>query len=95
VREPTRRQRKPSASDAAAELSSTTGSDSDAKQTITARDLQGLKFFKRICPLLKSLHGIVIQRDKAGNSELHMGEYCVLVLMWGFNPVLASMRGFH
>lgn len=92
---PTRQQRKPSASDATAELSSTTGSDSDAKQTITARDLQGLKFFKRIRPLLKSLHGIGTQRDKAGNRELHMDEYCVLVLMWMFNPVLTSMRGLQ
>jgi hypothetical protein len=50
-------------------------SDSDAKQTITAGDLQGLKFFKRIRPLLKSLHGSGAQRDKAGNRELHMDEY--------------------
>ena len=92
---PTRRQRKPSASDAAVELSSTTGSDSDAKQAITASDLQGLKFFKRMRPLLKSLHGIGTQRDKANNRDLHMDEYCVLVLMWMFNPVLTSMRGLQ
>ncbi len=92
---PTRRQRKPTASDAASELSSTAGSDSDAKQAITARDLQGLKFFKRIRPLLKSLHDIGAQRDKAGNRELHMDEYCVLVWMWMFNPALTSMRGLQ
>jgi hypothetical protein len=95
VPKPTRRQRKPSASDAAVELSSTTGSDSDAKQAITASDLQGLKFFKRMRPLLKSLHGIGTQRDKANNRDLHMDEYCVLVLMWMFNPVLTSMRGLQ
>lgn len=92
---PTRRQRKCSTSEAAAELSSTTGGGSDTEPTITARDLQGLKFFKRIRPLLKSLHGIGTQRDKAGNRELHMDEYCVLVLMWMFNPVLTSMRGLQ
>lgn len=92
---PTRRQRKRSTSEAAAELSSTTGGGSDTEPTITARDLQGLKFFKRIRPLLKSLHGIGTQRDKAGNRELHMDEYCVLVLMWMFNPVLTSMRGLQ
>jgi hypothetical protein len=95
VPKPTRRQRKRSTSEAAAELSSTTGGDSDTEPTITARDLQGLKFFKRIRPLLKSLHGIGTQRDKAGNRELHMDEYCVLVLMWMFNPVLTSMRGLQ
>lgn len=92
---PTRRQRKCSTCEAAAELSSTTGGGSDTEPTITARDLQGLKFFKRIRPLLKSLHGIGTQRDKAGNRELHMDEYCVLVLMWMFNPVLTSMRGLQ
>jgi hypothetical protein len=74
VPKPTRQQRKHSASNAAAELSSTAGSDSDAKQAITAGDLQGLKFFKRIGPMLKSLHRIGAQRDKAGNRELHMDE---------------------
>lgn len=92
---PTRRQPKPSASDAARDLSSTTGSAGDAEPKITARDLQGLKFFNHIRPLLKSLHGIGIKRDKAGNRELHMDEYCVLVLMWMFNPILTSMRGLQ
>ena len=44
---PTRRQRKRSTSEAAAELSSTTGGDSDTELTITARDLQGLKVSAR------------------------------------------------
>lgn len=70
-------------------------SGSDDKPTITARDLQGLKFFRRIGPLLASLHEIGAKRDKAGNRDLHMDEYCVLVLMWMFNPILTSLRGLQ
>jgi hypothetical protein len=69
--------------------------DIDSKPTITARDLQGLKFFKRIRPLLSSLHNIGAQRDKANNRDLHMDEYCVLVLMWMFNPILTLLRGLQ
>jgi hypothetical protein len=62
---------------------------------IRARDLQGLKFFKRIRPLLESLHDVGTQRDRAANRDLHMDEYCVLVLMWMFNPILTSLRGLQ
>lgn len=92
---PSRRQQKPLPSDDAVQPSSPTGFDSDSKPTITARDLQGLKFFKRIRPLLSSLHDIGAQRDKAHNRDLHMDEYCVLVLMWMFNPILTSLRGLQ
>jgi hypothetical protein len=95
VPKPTRRQRKPSINDAALEIASTNGSDSNTKPKIKARDLQGLNFSNRIRPLLKSVHGIGAQRDKAGNRDLHMDEYCVLVLMWMFNPLLTSMRGLQ
>jgi hypothetical protein len=67
----------------------------NAQSAISARDLQGLKFFRRIRPLLDSLHDIGTQRDKAGNRDLHMNQYCVLVLMWMFNPILTSLRGLQ
>lgn len=62
---------------------------------IKASDLEGLKFFERVRPLLKALHNIGTQRDRAGNRDLHMDEYCVLVLMWMFNPILTSLRGLQ
>jgi len=68
---------------------------SSLKPSIDAKDLQGLKFFKKVRPLLKTLHGIGTQRDRAGNRDLHMDEYCVLVLMWLFNPILTSLRGLQ
>lgn len=65
------------------------------KAKIRSRDIQGLKYFRKIRPLLQSLHEIGTPRDRAGNRELHMDEYCVLVLMWLFNPVLTSLRGLQ
>lgn len=62
---------------------------------IRAADLTGLKFFKKIRPLLDSLHEIGTARDKSGNRNLHMDQYGVLVLMWMFNPILTSLRGLQ
>lgn len=67
----------------------------EADSPLQARDLQGLKFFKKIRPLLGSLHEIGTSRDKSGNRDLYMDEYCVLVLMWLFNPILTSLRGLQ
>lgn len=75
------------------------GSDRDAaledSPDIRAAELQGLKFFKKIRPLLDSLHEIGTARDKSCNRDLHMDQYGVLVLMWMFNPILTSLRGLQ
>lgn len=68
---------------------------SEAPLDLKARDLQGLKFFKKIRPLLDPLHEIGTQRDKSHNRDLHMDQYGVLVLMWMFNPILTSLRGLQ
>lgn len=70
-------------------------SEASTKAEIRSRDITGLKFFKKIRPLLRSLHEIGTQRDRASNRDLYMDEYCVLVLMWLFNPVLTSLRGLQ
>lgn len=62
---------------------------------LRASDLEGLKFFKKIRPLLESLHQIGTARDRSGNRDLHMDQYGVLVLMWMFNPILTSLRGLQ
>lgn len=64
-------------------------------EQIRARDLQGLKFFKKIRPLLETLHDVGTQRDRSKNRDLHMDQYGVLVLMWMFNPILTSLRGLQ
>lgn len=58
-------------------------------------DLKGLKDLKAIARILESLHHVGTQRDKAGNRNLHMDQYCLLVLMWLYNPVIDSLRGIQ
>jgi hypothetical protein len=56
-----------------------------AKPAIKPSDIQGLKYFDKLKPLLARLHDVGTERDKANNRDLHMDEYCILVLMWLFN----------
>lgn len=66
-----------------------------AKPVIEASDIQGLKYFDKLKPLLARLHDIGTERDKAGNRELHMDEYCILQLLWMFSPILTSLRALQ
>jgi hypothetical protein len=62
---------------------------------VRERDIQGLKYLDRLLPMLGRLHEIGCQRDKAGNRKLHYDEYCLLVLLFLFNPVVRSLRGLQ
>lgn len=57
--------------------------------------LQGFKYFKMLGPLLKRLHGMGAERDKAGNRTLHFNHYATLILFYFFNPVLISLRSIQ
>jgi Transposase DDE domain len=59
------------------------------------RDIQGLKYVERLLPLLDQLHDVGCQRDRAGNRSLHFDQYCLLVLLFLFNPVLRSLRSLQ
>ena len=41
----------------------------------------GLKYFDRLTPLLKPLHEVGCDRDRAGNRILHDDDYCQRVLL--------------
>lgn len=58
-------------------------------------DIQGLKYFKRLLPLFENLRDVGCQRDKAGNRSLFYDQYCVLVLLYLFNPMLPSLRSLQ
>ncbi|MGV2334096.1 MAG UNVERIFIED_CONTAM: hypothetical protein LVR18_08230 [Planctomycetaceae bacterium] len=45
--------------------------------------------------LLQQLHHVGCERDKAGNRSLHMNQYCMLMLLYMFNPVVKSLRGLQ
>ena len=62
------------------------------RKKIQPQDITGLKFFDKLAPLLSRLHEDGCQRDRAGNRQLHYDQYCLLILLYLFNPVLTSLR---
>src|ERR1041385_2490085 len=67
----------------------------DSEQVIRERDVQGVKYLDRVLPLLKRLHEAGCERDKAGNRDLHMDQYCALILLFLFSPVVGSLRSIQ
>jgi Transposase DDE domain len=62
---------------------------------VTARDISGLKYFDKLAPLLARLHDDGCARDTAGNRELHYDQYCMLILLFLFNPIVTSLRALQ
>lgn len=62
---------------------------------VEERDLQGFKLIDAITKLLKRLHDDNCARDKAGNRILHYDQYCMLVLLFLFNPTVSSLRAIQ
>jgi hypothetical protein len=58
-------------------------------------DITGLKYFDKLQPLLERLHDVGTERDRAGNRKLHMDQYCMLMLLFMFNPVVSSLRALQ
>ena len=67
----------------------------DKGSAIREEDVQGLKYFRKLWPLFERLHEVGCQRDKAGNRELFMDQYCSLVLLFLFNPCVRSLRALQ
>lgn len=65
------------------------------RDQVESRDITGLKYFDKLAPLLKRLHDDGCERDRAGNRELHYDQYCLLILLYLFNPVVTSLRGIQ
>lgn len=63
------------------------------REKVTEEKVTGLKYFDRLAPLLARLHDVGCERDKAGNRRLHMDQYCMLILLFLFNPIVTSLRG--
>jgi Transposase DDE domain len=62
---------------------------------VVERDLQGLKYFKVLGPLLDGLHDAATARDRAGNRQLHYDQFALLLLLYFFNPIVSSLRGIQ
>ena len=64
-------------------------------ERIRAEQITGLAWLDRIVPVLERLHDVGCERDRAGNRELHYDQYCLLVLLYLFNPIVVSMRSLQ
>jgi DDE family transposase len=65
------------------------------KPPVTAKDLQGFKYFDMVRPLLERLHDDGTDRDQAGNRQLFYDQYAALLLLYFFNPILTSLNGLR
>jgi len=70
-------------------------SKDNTEKKIKESDLAGLRELRAMAKLLKPLHQTGTGRDKANNRILHMDQYCLLVLMWLYNPIIDSLRGLQ
>lgn len=62
---------------------------------IQESDLQGFKHFRLLLPALARLHDDGCARDRAGNRKLHFDQYCALILLYMFNPIVSSLRAIR
>ena len=65
------------------------------RDKINESDITGLKYFDKLLPLFERLHEVGCQRDSAGNRKLHMDQYCMLLLLFLFNPTVSSLRALQ
>ena len=54
-----------------------------------------MEFSASLQPLaiLQRLHDDGCERDQAGNRNLHFDQYCMLILLYLFCPLVTSLRG--
>lgn len=65
------------------------------QKQLQKKDVVGLGHLQRLFPLLEKLHDVGCARDKAGNRDLHFDQYCKLVLLYIWNPLLGSIGGLR
>ena len=65
------------------------------REDVREEQLTGFKYFDRLTSLFERLRADGCQRDKAGNRTLHFDQFCLLVLLYLFNPVVVSLRSLQ
>jgi hypothetical protein len=56
------------------------------------KDIICLGHLRRVFPLLDRLHEVGCKRDRAGNRRLFFNDYCKLLLLYIWNPLIDSLR---
>lgn len=67
-------------------------SRTEPTKELTDDDIVCLGHLQRVFPLLDRLREVGCERDIAGNRRLHFDEYCKLVLLYTWNPLIDSLR---
>jgi hypothetical protein len=67
----------------------------EKRKDVRAEQLTGFKYFDRLTSLFERLQKVGCERDRAGNRTLHFDQYCSLVLLYLFNPVVVSLRSLQ
>jgi hypothetical protein len=62
---------------------------------VDASVLQGLKYFDQLETLFRRLHDVGCKRDAAHNRRLHYDQYCMLILLFLFNPAVKTLRSLQ
>lgn len=65
------------------------------REKVEEADVVGLKYFKTLLPVLSRLHDVGCQRDRADHRTLFFDQYCALILLYLFNPVVSSLRAIQ
>ena len=67
----------------------------ERRPDVREQDVKALKYFEKLAPLFERLRGDACARDKAGNRELFYDQYCLLILLYLFNPMVSSLRSLQ
>jgi len=67
----------------------------ERRPDVREQDVKALKYFEKLAPLFERLRGDACARDKAGNRELFYDQYCLLILLYLFNPIVSSLRSLQ
>ena len=62
------------------------------REPLKEKDIVCLGHLRRVFDLLDHLHDVGCQRDAAGNRQLFFSDYCKLVLLYVWNPLIDSVR---
>lgn len=65
------------------------------REDVRDEDVTGLKYFDKLLPLFGRLHEVGCERDRAGNRRLHFDQYCLMMLLFLFNPIVTSLRALQ
>lgn len=59
---------------------------------MTQKDIVGLAYLQRAFALFGALHDVGCERDTAGNRLLFYDDYCKVILLYTWNPLLQSLH---